>query len=928
MMKHGFLIAAILLAAAFRCPAQPRHLPRLVHFSKQQYKAHYQNWSAAQSREGFVFFANTDGLLEFDGSAWSLHPLPEGQTIRSVAAGPDDRIYTGAYEEFGYWKRDPLGRLSYTSLSRQLNAGATDQQEIWHILITEKGIYFQSFGVVFFYDFRQIRKIPLPGNIMFLQQNGGKIIAPVIGQGLFEMNADDTWTFLPGSAVFADKTVTGLVGDKAGMLVATQEAGFFRYNGREFRPWEHPANAELSRYRINRILRLKDGRLAAGTILNGIYIFYPGSREFLHINRSNGLQNNTVLSLFEDAQTNLWTGLDQGIDLLAFSDPLSYYEDSQGIIGTVYTACQFEDRLYIGSNQGLFSAPFQPGGSLGTFTLVPGTQGQVWELKIFDGQLLCGHNQGTFRITRERASLISPVTGGWNTISWNNGSSTLLLQGAYTGIAAFRKDARGAWNFAHRLEGISSPVRYLERDPEGYLWAVNPYEAVFRIKLDAEARNVLQIDTIDVRSGLPSGYNLSLLHTGNEILIWSKDRYYQWDARSRQCKPAELPGPAVPGDEPGKILILKNGDQFRAYSGRLAWIAREEYKTWLPVNLVKNNERVEPLNDSLYLLCMDNGFALLRRNLTEAFSPPPAPLIKSLAPLGSEKAGWTERNALLCFSPRSNSISVQFALPVFGQIPSFRFRLKPLMQEWSDWSAQSSREFSELPPGLYTLELQSNLAAGTASLQFEIAPHWYQSSWMLLFYLIGAAGLAYLLIRLHHYRLAIQTRRLRIEKERQLHDQMLQAKAEQLQQDVLNKSRELANSTFNLIRKNETLLEVKEALQKIKNDLGERLPDKYFQRMVRLIDTHLGDEQDWEVFETNFTQVHEIFLKKLKNDFPDLTPGDLRLAAYLKMNLSSKEIAPLLNISVRGVENKRYRLRRKLLLDNDANLTEFLMQYG
>jgi DNA-binding NarL/FixJ family response regulator len=81
------------------------------------------------------------------------------------------------------------------------------------------------------------------------------------------------------------------------------------------------------------------------------------------------------------------------------------------------------------------------------------------------------------------------------------------------------------------------------------------------------------------------------------------------------------------------------------------------------------------------------------------------------------------------------------------------------------------------------------------------------------------------------------------------------------------------------------------------------------------------------VFEMNFNQVHEQFFKKLKADFPELTPGDLKLAAYLKMNLSSKEIAPLLNISIRSVENKRYRLRRKLNLEEEENLTEFMLRY-
>ncbi|MBK6995650.1 MAG: hypothetical protein IPH31_12245 [Lewinellaceae bacterium] len=89
----------------------------------------------------------------------------------------------------------------------------------------------------------------------------------------------------------------------------------------------------------------------------------------------------------------------------------------------------------------------------------------------------------------------------------------------------------------------------------------------------------------------------------------------------------------------------------------------------------------------------------------------------------------------------------------------------------------------------------------------------------------------------------------------------------------------------------------------------------------------MESDHDWEIFEESFNRVHDDFFKRLMHDFPDLTPGDLRLAGYLKMNLSSKEIAPLLNISIRGIENKRYRLRKKLGLSEEANLTEFIMAF-
>jgi len=86
-------------------------------------------------------------------------------------------------------------------------------------------------------------------------------------------------------------------------------------------------------------------------------------------------------------------------------------------------------------------------------------------------------------------------------------------------------------------------------------------------------------------------------------------------------------------------------------------------------------------------------------------------------------------------------------------------------------------------------------------------------------------------------------------------------------------------------------------------------------------------EDDWEKFSYHFDQVHSNFIKRLKQGYPNLTPKDQKLCAYLRMNLTSKEIAPLLNISVRGVEISRYRLRKKLSLNKEENLSEFMMSY-
>ena len=88
------------------------------------------------------------------------------------------------------------------------------------------------------------------------------------------------------------------------------------------------------------------------------------------------------------------------------------------------------------------------------------------------------------------------------------------------------------------------------------------------------------------------------------------------------------------------------------------------------------------------------------------------------------------------------------------------------------------------------------------------------------------------------------------------------------------------------------------------------------------------DKDETKLFEHGFNTIHELFFTRLLTQYPNLTPQDLKLAAYLRMNLGSKEIAPLLSITVRGVELKRYRLRKKMYLDESINLNEFMMKFN
>ena len=142
---------------------------------------------------------------------------------------------------------------------------------------------------------------------------------------------------------------------------------------------------------------------------------------------------------------------------------------------------------------------------------------------------------------------------------------------------------------------------------------------------------------------------------------------------------------------------------------------------------------------------------------------------------------------------------------------------------------------------------------------------------------------------------------------------------EKLKQDMESKNSELAISTMSIIKKNEFLSAIKKELSQIKEE--NKVND-----VIKLIDKNLNNTDDWKLFEEAFNNADKDFLKKVKSKHKSLTPNDLRLCAYLRLNLSSKEIAPLLNISPRSVEVKRYRLRKKMQLEHETSLTNYILE--
>ena len=142
------------------------------------------------------------------------------------------------------------------------------------------------------------------------------------------------------------------------------------------------------------------------------------------------------------------------------------------------------------------------------------------------------------------------------------------------------------------------------------------------------------------------------------------------------------------------------------------------------------------------------------------------------------------------------------------------------------------------------------------------------------------------------------------------------------------KNQELTSFTYHLVNKNELIAEITEVVTKLEQKLHDN-PEikKELKQITKLTEQNNDVDVDWQNFIKSFDQVHTNFFKRLNEEFKDLSPNDYKLCTYLRMNLATKEIASLMNISIRSVETNRYRLRKKLGLDSETNLSQFLMNY-
>ncbi|MEN2399901.1 histidine kinase [Flavobacterium sp. MC2016-06] len=889
-------------------------LPFVENYNKSDYQGDNQIWNVVQGNDNAMYFANNHYLLRYDGVIWEKYTLPNKTIIRSILI-EGDKIYSGSYKEFGYWYRKE-GKMHYVSITKNLRLfDDKDNEEIWKIFRFNGSLYFQSFNDVFIYDGKTISKIKFPFLISYCFSIDKNLYVASVQDGIFKMNGKHIanpkgWNILKNTVVHAIEKYEN------DTYIFTQKKGVFIIEKNGLRAWNNPLNETLKSTTINVAKFIKGNKLIIGTGNKGVFILDLKSNSYKNIDRDNVLMNNSVLSIGFDKEDDLWLGLDNGIAHVEVNSPISFFYDNSGILGSVYSVATTNKGYLIASNHGIFEF------SSGKFNMMPNTQGQGWNITKIGSKYIIGHNDGTFAYDNGSLSKINGVSGGWN-LSKSSINDT-YFQSTYSGILVYNDLSNlGQYKI---IKDLAKPIKYVAQNKQNEIWAADNYRGLYRVILDNDY-NTKKIENVTQQSKIKNDFGIKIFEFRKEILFLINNTWYTYNSITNKLEENELfnanfknVSDVVAIDE-DHFMVLQNGILYHIYAtgNKFVWnIIQEKYYKG---KLINENLRIFK-NDNHYLLNLDDGFISLQLKY-ENKQP------KALRVEAFSDDVLIENDSKIKFN---KELKINVISGIYGASkPNLFYKLN------------KSRDFVSISDGIILL---NNLSSGyhivviykhdgasyekVNEFDFKVAQPWYFSFWMILLYLLVIGGVLFFYYKWNKFR---YTQKLKLQAEELKHQREIlevELKAENelniqeyekhiLELELQTKSSEVAGKSLSIAKQSEMIENIQNILD------SEKDFNKLKSEIKKAIKINEVNKHEWETFETNLNQIHNEFIINLTKKFPNLTPKDIKLCVYLKMNLSSKEIAPMMNISFRGVELHRYRLRKKLNLTQDENLSKFLL---
>jgi DNA-binding CsgD family transcriptional regulator len=936
-------------------------LRETISFDKQDYNAGAQNWDIRQDAQGRIYFANNEGLLTFDGIYWKLYPLPNKTIVRSIEFGKDNRIYIGAQDEIGYFAPDKAGKLVYTSLNNLIPEADRRFADIWDLASFGDDIFFRSNNKIFRYTKNKIVVYNPEVAWLFLGVTHDNLVVQEVRKGLMTFKNDQLVPFIPAAALPQGTEILHATPfDKDSSLVATRKNGLFVLTGTSFHPFKLSGLPMDPYQTYSKTVKTGEDNFIVGTYSNGFYLVNKYGVVIENFSKKEGLQNSNVRSVWSDRNHNIWLGLDNGIDFIAFNNAIKHINPTSMNDGGGYAVAIHNDHFYFGLSNGLYQVPLPDLKDL-SYTknecrLVK--EGQIWGLYVVNNNLLAGTDEGFFEIKDNTALPVSRVGGFWNFQPLQNlHQSYMVVAGNYHGVRLF-ENTGNTFTDKGAIGNFVESARFIVIDNNNTIWVSHPYRGIYKI----QSANGVDYETklYSAANGLPSTLNNHVYKVKNRVVIATEKGIYEYNMRTDKFEPShffkEIFGNIgvryLKEDPGGNIWFIQEKNigvvDFSTITPSLIYLPELKGK------VLSGFEHIYPINDNNIFVGGEKGFYHINFEKYKQNNHPLTVYIRSVKAISANDSllfgGYFGNvnedakqlgNDVPTVSHKWNSFHIEYSSPLFEQQSTIEYSyfLEGFDTDWSEWGKKTEKDYTNLPAGNYNFQVKARNNLHNESLvssySFSVMAPWYQTIWAYVVYVLFGIYLGFYIYIRQRKKLLKERIKHKEEQQRQAYmhqleldkseKELMRLRNEKLETEIEFKNTELASTAMHLVQKEEFLLKIKDELQHLNNSNGKEKPDgAELKKILRILSEEEKLNEEWEQFSVHFDKVHGDFLIRLKEKYPSLKPHELKLCAYLRMNLSSKEIARLMSISVRGVEISRYRLRKKLEIPTETNLFQFL----
>lgn len=957
-MFRWLLLFLLLLPNVWAFAQMTLGLPEITNYTKQAYRGGAQTRKAAQDKTGILYFANDEGLLCFDGARWRIYPLPNRSLVRCIGFGPDNNLYVGGQDEAGYFSPGPDGTLRFHSLKERLPASARSFADVWGLCFAGSDVFFQTTDRIYRIGKEGAEVYP-DKHWRFLQADGNEALAQSEERGLLRFRNGSWSPFgsgtedLPPGAAVTSLTATG----KESYLLTTLRHGLFTVGHGGTAKWQTPALAGLAAKEIVTACLVNDEEIAIGTGLDGCFIVDRGGNLVQHIGRREGLQDNSILTIFLDAQKNLWFGLHSGIDFIPYNNAVTHL--GKGLMeGAGYSSALFQNNLYLGTSVGLFRIPVDNRESLSAIRSsaqpIKNSTGDAWNLSEVGGQLLLGHNDGAFLVKGDELLPLDRSTGYWNFQSLP-GAPQAMVAGSYKGIEFYRQ-AKGSFA-KDSTEAVVESARFVVT-AYGKIWFSHPYKGIYAV---TQTKEDVSAKKYGPKEGIVSVNNNYLFQIKKRLLLTTDDGVLAYNP-ARDLFEADtfynrhlprVPIRYLKEDAEGNVWFV-----FEKKMGVLDLLGepRVVYFPELTSKAVAGFEHINPVDKANVLIGGEKGFYHINYARYKELRYPLQVAISGVAGINQRDsvlyggygatayAGLTGEVRRQELGPAFNSLRFEFAAPMYGQLANveYSYRLQGFDEGWSAFDRKTEKDYTALPPGDYAFQVKARNNLGNESevreFRFTVLPPWYRTAWAYLLYALLIGFALYQFYRYQQRKFLAQQQKHEEEQRRlqYLHalemdkaeKELVELRNAKLEVEIQAKNTELASAALHLVQKSDVLQKIKSQMSKLKEGAPATENAADLKKILKTLNEEHKIDEEWQQFSQHFDTVHRDFLSKLKTKHPALTPNEQKLCAYLKMNLTTKEIAQLMNITTRGVEISRYRLRKKLEVPSGMHLFNFLDGIG